>query len=541
MPVLTSPRALPAVGGTNAWHLLKARAVSTPDRPFVIWAPFTGPVRTWTYSDLVRDAAALAAGLTHRGVRSGDRVLVHLENCPEFMISWFACAALGAVAVTTNARSTGPEIAYFAEHSGAVGCITQPGLAARVATHAPGLGWIACTAHDAGVAADVTAGEPFRDLLRDPHDLMPAAPDWEAAASVHYTSGTTARPKGVVWTQGNAVWAARVNASHQNLQPADCHLAYMPLFHTNALGISMLASLWVGSRFVLIPKWSTSRFWDISLRHGCTWLSLMPLSTRALAESEVPDGHSYRLLGTGMCDLRFAERMGAKAIGWWGMTETISQPIVGDPFTPNRRGSIGRPAAEYDVAVVGDDGRTPVAFDEPGDLLVRGLPGLSLFGGYLDQPDLTRASFDEHGWFRTGDRAVRHQDGHLSFVERAKDMLRVGSENVAAAEIERVILGVAGVREAAVVPRPDPSLDEVPVAFVIADTTSDEVCSRIISECRTRLADFKVPREIVLVRELPRATLGKVRKAELRDLAGPSSDRAAAEARWVEEAHGSDD
>jgi len=524
---------LPAGDGLNPWTLLSARAELSPERPFLVWAPFDAPVVTWTYGSLAREVAAVAVGLQYRGVGEGSRLLVHLDNSPEFLIVWLACAALGATAVTTNSRSTEHELAELVERSGVTAAVTQPDLENVVASAGKGLDFLLSTDHDAGVAATPRDAELLADVRGDPDELISCPPRWDRPLSVHFTSGTTSQPKGVVWTQANAIWAARVNAAHQSLQPSDCHLAYMPLFHVNALGISVLASLWVGARVVLLPKWSTSRFWDVSLRHGCTWLSLMPLSTRAVARSEVPTGHRYRLFGSGMCDLPFATRMGAKTIGWWGMTETISQPVVGDPFTPNRPFSIGRPAPEYDVRVLAEDGG-PAALEEPGELWVRGRRGVSLFAGYLDDDVRTAAAFDDEGWFRTGDRAVRHDDGHLTFAERAADMLRVGSENVAAAEIERVVSAVPGVVEAAVVGVPDDKLDEVPVAFVLASPGAD-VAAQVAKACRERLAAFKHPREVFVVLELPRATLGKVRKTALRDYVANPEDRASAEAAWAGE------
>ncbi len=173
--------------------------------------------------------------------------------------------------------------------------------------------------------------------------------------------------------------------------------------------------MWAGARFVLVPKWSTSRFWDVSLRHGCTWVSLIGLSARALATGatgDIPAGHSNRPFGCGVCDMPFDGALGVKTIGWWGMTETISHPIVGNPYTPDHPMSMGRAAPEYQVSVVRDDGVTPVEPEETGHLLVKGTPGLSLFAEYLNQPAATAASFTEGGCFRTGDRVTVHSDGY---------------------------------------------------------------------------------------------------------------------------------
>ena len=511
--------------GTDVWALVQMRAQRSGGRIAFVWHPYYGSPREWTYRELARDAAGLAAGLQRRGIGAGDRVLIHLENCPEFVIAWYACAAIGAVAVTTNTRSVADEMRYFCEDSQPACAITEPQFAEMIAACAPRLKW-------QGVRDEGS----WTALTGDPGEFRPRAPDPTVPMSVQYTSGTTSRPKGVLWTHANALWAARVNAVHEDLHPSDCHLTYLPLFHANALGYQMLASLWVGSRFVLIPKWSTSRFWDVSMRHGCTWVSLVGLSARALATGatgEIPAGHSYRLFGCGVCDMPFDDALGVKTIGWWGMTETISHPIVGNPYTPDRPMSMGRPAPEYQIAVVRDDGLTPVEPEETGHLLVRGTPGLSIFAGYLNQPTATAESFDERGWFRTGDRVTVHGDGYLSFADRANDMLKVGAENVAASEIERVIMATGLVAEVAVVGRPDDKLDEVPIAFVVPLVHRESLAAEVEAACAQHLADFKLPRAVYGVRDLPRSTLNKVNKTELRKVAHADADRSAAEEQWL--------
>jgi crotonobetaine/carnitine-CoA ligase len=526
-----------AFSGTDVWDLVRMRALRSADRIAFVWRPYHGSPREWTYRELASAAAGLAAGLQRRGIGPGDRVLIHLENCPEFVIAWYACAAVGAVAVTTNTRSVADEMRYFCEDSQPACAITQPRFAEMIASCAPHLTWQAVLEHDPGEEGPASRGDgSFTALARDPGEFIPRPADPMAPMSVQYTSGTTSRPKGVLWTHANALWAARVNAVHEDLHPGDCHLIYLPLFHVNALGYQMLASMWVGSRFVLVPKWSTSRFWEVSVRHGCTWLSLIGLSARALAAGatgEIPAGHAYRLFGTGVCDTPLDGMLGVKTIGWWGMTETISHPIVGNPYTPDHPMSMGRAAPEYQIAVVRDDGVTPVEAEETGHLLVRGTPGISLFAEYLNQPAATADSFDENGWFRTGDRVTVHADGYLSFADRAKDMLKVGAENVAASEIESVIMETGLVAEVAVVGRPDDKLDEVPVAFVIPLQQRESLAEEVIAACAQRLADFKVPRAVYPARDLPRSTLNKVNKTELRKLAHASADRSAAEAQWL--------
>jgi crotonobetaine/carnitine-CoA ligase len=183
--------------------------------------------------------------------------------------------------------------------------------------------------------------------------------------------------------------------------------------------------------------------------------------------------------------------------------------------------SIGRAAAEYQIRIVDDNG-APTAVGDTGNLLIKGIPGLSLFKEYLHNEQATRDSFDEDGYFVTGDRVTLLENGFIKFGDRSKDMLKVGGENVAASEIEQIIITVPGVREAAVVAKKHPMLDEVPVVFIIPHAGTKQAPATLHDDvmvaCRKALADFKVPHEIRMVDDLPRSTLEKVAKAELRKL-----------------------
>ena len=510
--------------GLDVPWLLRLHAETRRDHPFLIWAPFDAPARRWSYGEFHERTGALAAGLAKRGIRQGDYILIHMDNCIEMLLAWFACVELGAIAVTTNTRSAAAEIEYFAGHCRAVAAITQPSYAELVAANCRDLKWIAVTSHDAGVAAGAPQkAERFEALFADSADRPSRATDPMAPCSVQYTSGTTSRPKAVLWTHANALWGAKINAAHQDLHKTDVHLAYLPLFHTNALAYSMLSSLWVGGTCVIQPRFSARRFWSVAVEHRCTWNSTIAFCMKALLEHEIPKDHSFRLWGNAVCDPSPFAGFGVKTVGWWGMTETITHGIIGEVDQPNMPNVIGRAAPEYRIRVTDDDG-TPTRLGETGNLSILGIPGLTLFKEYLHNETATRESFDEHGFFLTGDRVTLMGNGYIKFGDRSKDMLKVGGENVAASEIEQVIALVAGVREAAVVAKKHPMLDEVPVVFIIPQSgvakAAPGLHDAVMAACRDKLADFKVPREIHFVDEMPRSTLEKVAKAELRKLLG---------------------
>ena len=502
--------------------LLAHRASSRRDHPFIVWEPFDGLTQRWTYGQFHAQVGRIAGGLARRGIEAGDRVLIHLDNCPETLLAWYACGWLGAVAVTTNARAADDELAYYAEHSGAVAAITQPKFAERVAANCRHLKWMVVTATDNGAPAATTVepGQRFETLDAEPAPRR--APDPLAPCSVQYTSGTTSRPKAVLWSHANALWGARINAVHEDLQASDVHLVHMPLFHTNAQAYSVLATLWAGGTAVLMPRFSASRFWPVSLKHRCSWASMIPFCIKALMAHEVPAAHPYRLWGAAACDLPSDPHFRVQTIGWWGMTETITHGIVSCRHWPSPSLAIGRPAPEYGIAIVDND-ELPVAEAraiEPGgsgQLMVRGIRGLSLFQEYLGNAAATASSFTADGWFRTGDRVDLLEDGSIRFGDRTKDMLKVGGENVAASEIERVIAAVPGVHECAVVARQHAMLDEVPVAFVLpAANAPADLAERVLAACAAQLADFKRPHALRLVSDFPRSTLEKIAKAQLR-------------------------
>ena len=513
------------VEGRDVPWLLSRWVERAPDKTFLCWEPFAGSAGSWTYAEFAREVAALAGALHSRGVQLGDRVLIHLDNSPEFMLSWFACAQLGAVAVSTNTRSVARDMIYFAQHAEVVAAITSPKFAQLVYDSAPNLTFLAVTSTDAGDPAEATvevAHIPFEELLAEQHECPARPVDPAANLGIQFTSGTTSRPKAVLWTHANAIWGGQVNAAHMRLKHDDTTLTFLPLFHTNAQSYSMLSTLWTGGTMVLQPRFSASRFWDISLGHAITWCSLIPFCVKALFAHEIPTDHSYRFWGSAVVLPPVEAKFGIQTIGWWGMTETITHGIVSDLDQPGPNMSIGRPALEYEINVRHPDG-TSVEPGERGELFIRGVRGVSMFKEYYKNPEANADSFDDDGWFATGDLIQVDETGELFFGDRQKDMLKVGAENVAASEIETVLMETGWISECAVVAQKHHMLDEVPVAFVIPRTMSaadqptlDDLGDRIIEHCRRELADFKVVRAVHIVEELPRSTLEKVAKNELR-------------------------
>jgi acyl-CoA synthetase (AMP-forming)/AMP-acid ligase II len=362
------------------------------------------------------------------------------------------------------------------------------------------------------------------DELRAPAHTAPHAP--AAADDLHrlmYTSGTTGHPKGVMLTHANLAWKNAAHIVEFGFTSADLGLACGPLYHVGALDLTTTTLIAAGATTILHRAFDAATVVDELERSRVTTVWLAPAMVNAimaLPNVEQRDLASVRVIINGgeKMPIPLIERIQRTFPAAWfadayGLTETVS----GDTFLDResivtKLGSVGRPCLYLDLDVWDADGCS-VAPDTRGEIVLR---GPKVFAGYWNDPDATAAAF-AGGWFHTGDIGVRDADGYLWIVDRLKDMIVSGGENIAGSEVERVLYEHPAVLEVAVVGRPDARWGEVPVAHVVrredATVTEDE----LIEHCRTQLARFKVPKAVVFLDALPRNPSGKVLKRELRD------------------------
>lgn len=415
--------------GQDVPWLLRHWATNKPDHPFLIWDPRDGNTSTWTYAEFLARARDLAAGLVARGVAKHDAVLLHCDNAPELVVSWFACALVGAVGVTTNTRSAGPEVEYFAAHTRCVAGITQPQYAELVAASAPQLRFLAVTADNSGEAADgfelaVLSARTSMDVLGFDElfadgatfDDRPAEP--MLPVGIMFTSGTTSRPKAVVHTHGDVIWASRVGPENIRMTGEGRYLIYLPYFHVNAQSWSTWTTLGVGGTIVLTPKWSASRFWELVTKHEITHFSMMPFVMKAAMAGPIPP-NTLQVGAFGLISPQIEQMMGGIRItSNWGMTETVIHATRNqfDQFYP--QGTMGRPTPGYQFLVVDPETNTICAPGDNGELYVRGTRGVQLFLEYFDNAEANAKAFTADGWFRTGDRVVMSDDGYFFLGSR---------------------------------------------------------------------------------------------------------------------------
>ena len=491
----------------HAW----SRAVADHDHlTFLIFEGPDGHVAEWTYAEFDEVVGRMATELASHGVGEGHSVHLALTNSPTFIAVWLAANRLGAWIVPSDPMGRAPELADHIERTDpTVGFCSRD----RADAYLPAIGdrpVFQIDEADVGFAWLPTA--EFADW---------AAPALTDRAAVMFTSGTTGRPKGVEITQANYAFAGKAMAEAAELSHHDRQIVVLPLFHANAQYYSFASAIWVGASVALMHTFSASGFLPQCARHGATAASLFAAPIRMiLARGQATDGVALRhcWYAQNIADDQYetiASWLGCRPRQLYGMTETIPAVLTDQAADP-RPDAMGYVTAGCEVDVQDTDG-VSVAPDTVGEVVVRGEPGVTLFAGYLEAPDITTASFRD-GWFLTGDRATRDADGRFFFDGRRSDVLKVAGENVSTVEVESVLSAHPAVLEASVIGAPDPIRDEVPVAFVVpADPATPPSAEELLSWCGDQLAKVKVPRDITFLDELPRTSVGKIRKFVLKD------------------------
>ncbi|HLN05540.1 MAG TPA: long-chain fatty acid--CoA ligase [Acidimicrobiales bacterium] len=498
----------------NWFAVLAHHATRAPDKAMTV---FEGAATT--YGEMAGRVAALAGGLSERGVGRGDVVALLSYNRPEFLETIFAANYLGAIAMPINWRLAAPEVRYILEHSGARALVCDESLVELADEATRGI-------EDALIRACVSPGASGWTTLADLRATPTRTASVPAAADdVHrlmYTSGTTGRPKGVMITHGNLTWKNLAHIVEFGFTNTDLGLACGPLYHVGALDLTTTSLIATGATTIIHRSFEASAVIDELERSQVTTVWLAPAMVNAimaLPGIEERDLASVRVVINGgeKMPIPLIERIQRVFPSAWfadayGLTETVS----GDTFLDrdsivSKLGSVGRPCLYLELDIW-DEHRRSMPSGERGEIVLR---GPKAFKGYWRDPDTTAAAF-AGGWFHTGDIGVRDDDGYLYIVDRTKDMIVSGGENIASSEVERVLYEHGSVLEAAVVARPDDRWGEVPVAFVVLRQDQKVSPDELIDHCRARLARFKVPKAITFLDALPRNPSGKVLKRELR-------------------------
>ena len=506
-----------AVGCRTLQEILEYRARTDPEKLFLLYDEIDGEVIRYSYAQFDLSVNRTAHLLQSLGIGRGDKINLHLGNCVEFLLLWFAAAKLGALIMPTNVAATAAELEYLIDHSECRLIFTQA-RHLNVARHVQ--------ERCARVEATVVCGDgddgnaTSFDALLSCQSEEPPGTQGESAGEVGilYTSGTTSRPKGVLVTNANYIYAGETVAKALCLNPEDRHLVVMPLFHGNAQYYSTMSTLVTGASMVLSSRFSASRFFDQAIRHQCTVSSLFSAPMRMLLAQERREAHAEN----GLRAVLFAQSVTQKQLGeWqerfdapllqlWGMTETMGPPLMNPIHFRRDNMSMGLPVMGYRVRLVDEEGRQ-VPRGETGQIVVAGEPGRTLMKGYYKNREATEETIRE-GWLWSGDNGRQDEDGYFHFVDRAKDMIKRAGENVAASEVEAVILTHPQVFDCAVIGVPDAIRDEAIVAVVVPLEGASLDSDAVVAWCKERLASFRVPERVEFRRVLPRTSVGKIQK-----------------------------
>ncbi len=468
----------------------------------------------YTWNDLERATAKLANLLTSLNLPKDSRIAVQVEKSPEALMLYLATIRAGYVYLPLNTAYRAAEIEYFIDNA-------EPAVVVCSPQH---FGWVSQIAFKSGTRHVFTLGDDrqgsllvraalqsnrFATVERRPDDL----------AAILYTSGTTGRSKGAMLTHDNLASNAKVLQEYWHWQASDVLLHALPLFHVHGLFVASHGALLNGSKMIFLPKFDAAEVMR-HLARSTVFMGVPTYYVRLLAESAFDRiaCTNMRLFVSGSAPLltdtfnEFIERTGHTILERYGMSETTM--LVSNPYDGKRiGGTVGLPLPGVSVRVVKNDG-TPCANDEIGDIRVK---GPNVFKGYWRMPEKTAEEFTPDGYFKTGDVGKFDANGYLAIVGRSKDLIISGGYNVYPKEIESFIDEMDGVAESAVIGVPHRDFGEAVTAVVVARSGAPISDADVIGYLKSRIANFKVPKRVFFLPDLPRNTMGKVQKNVLRE------------------------
>jgi acyl-CoA synthetase (AMP-forming)/AMP-acid ligase II len=517
----------------NLTRSLERNADRTPQEDAVIFRD-----TRLTHLQLRDRVNALAAAFQAAGIGKGDIVALLMGNRPEFLESALAANRVGAAFLPLNVRLAEPELEYVIRHAGAAAIVTEPGFAAPVAAIGGRLTtrW---TAVMTGDKEDAGPGSVRYESFLGAHCGASVPPADVTEADLHrlmYSSGTTAHPKGVPISYGNFYWKTIGHVAEFGISAADRTLMAGPMYHVGAFDLPGIGTWWVGGSLAILPRFDAPDLLAAIERDrpSNVWLAPAMVNATLNAIAQTPElgsrsTASIRFITGGgeKMPLPLIERLlaafpNARFADAYGLTETVSGDTFNDQaHTLSKIGSVGKPVVNLDVKILGPDD-AQVEPGSQGEILLRGPKVVSR---YWNNPEATAAAFTADGWFRSGDIGHLDQDGYLYIDDRKKDMIVSGGENVATSEVERVLYECDAVLETAVVAMPDDRWGEVPRAFVVLRAGREISEQALIAHCRSRLAGFKTPKQVVFMDMLPRNPSGKVLKRELRTISSDAEGK----------------
>lgn len=502
----------PSIAAASLPALLRSQARRQPTAELLRYGD-----QTQTYAEFDCHTDELAAGLADIGVRAGAVVAICMTNRPEYLHAWWAILKLGAAVAHVNCNFTAPEARYVIEDAGATIVIgdesTHPVLDA-VQAQVPMLRIVVAGQHTLGDAVSL-ASVAASGRTPDPVPI-----DRHMLAGLVYTSGTTGKPKGAMLTHGSYLANAEMLVEAVPVHGGDRLGLVLPLFHANAQVVSTIMPILAGATIALWPaKFSAATFWDVVAEYRPITFSAVPTMLAGLLRAADPsaDASSLKFVICGAAPLTpelltaFEARFGLRILEGYGLTEATCALSV-NPYDGDRKvGSIGLPLNGVEMRVLDLDGR-PVPDGQIGEIVAR---GATLMAGYFHNEGATADTL-KGGWLHTGDLGYRDPDGYYFLMDRKKDVIIRGGENIYPREIEQVIDTHPAVLESAVISRPHAALGEEPHAVVVLAPGCRLTGGELLAHCAKSLAKQKLPITFEFRTELPKTATGKIQRQRLR-------------------------
>ncbi|HSK64433.1 MAG TPA: long-chain-fatty-acid--CoA ligase [Pyrinomonadaceae bacterium] len=486
----------------NIPELLRHRASVSPDKVFLL---SEADKRQFTYREFEASVGRVAGMLAAHGVGKGDVVSLLLPNSAEYIIAYFACWQLGALAGPVNGHLKTQEIEYVVGNSEARLMLVSSEFLSKVESIA-----VPRRVFDSeSEVEDGFDGEKTDQITR------------EDEAIIIYTSGTTGKPKGCLLTHGNVIANARQISEWLGFNENDRLLTIMPLFHMNAVSVTTMSALYAGGSTVVSQKFSASRFWQVISDYQITSFgSVATMLSMLLSKypEGVPEGLKTDQLRFAMCGSapvpaeilrRFEETFNCLVVEGYGLSESTCRSTFNPPDERRRPGSCGLPIGN-EMRVVDEEDRD-VPDGELGEIVLR---GENILKGYFKNDAATATAF-RNGWFHTGDIGYRDAEGFYYIVDRKSDMIIRGGENIYPREIDEVLYQHPQIAAAAVIGVPDELYGEEVAAIVVLKPEAKIAAQEVIEFCQARLADYKCPKTVRFVEDIPKGPTGKLLKREL--------------------------
>lgn len=508
--------------------VLAAAAQAQPDKPFILFRD-----ETFTYADTELLSTQFAHGLRKWGVGRGSRVAAILDNSPQYILTLFAIAKLGALNVPINTAARGQLLAYFLADCESTHVIVQEDYIDVLLEAWGGQFKVPTIVLRAGTRATNGATHAalptWHDLMADGQSRRESTLEVDTKAwdpwLILYTSGTTGPSKGSVCPHAQSLTIGRTQCTRMEIGPADRMYTFLPLFHGNALNYSTITALWGRACIALETRFSASRFWADVHRYKATQFNAMMIVTSVLEKLPVTPEEKDNPVRIAVmvpppANRRELEaRWGFSIISQYAMSEAHPITVLDAGQAYDKPRTSGRVASNMEVRIV-DENDIEVPRGTPGEVTIRPREPWTMLLQYYGKPDATAQAF-RNLWFHTGDRAFLDEEGYLFFVDRVKDAIRRRGENISAYEIEVILRGHPDIVEVAAIPVPS-EMGEDEVATYIVRRNESVTEKDVVEFAIDRMAYFMVPRFVQFIDELPKTPSQKVQKFALRDLAKTS-------------------